>query len=199
MTGVQTCALPISAPCFIVFLLTDVLNISVTAPSVSAIIAIALAGLLLGVSAFASASEIAFFSLSPSDLNEIEEENHSADKKIKTLLADSEMLLATILVANNFVNVTIIMLCNFFFMNVFSFYSPIAEFVILTVILTFLLLLFGEIMPKVYSTQKVLPFCRFAAPGILFFKKFFYPIAVVLKRSTGFLNKHFVQIGRAHV
>lgn len=180
------------APCFIVFLLTDVLNISVTAPSVSAIIAIALAGLLLGVSAFASASEIAFFSLSPSDLNEIEEENHSADKKIKTLLADSEMLLATILVANNFVNVTIIMLCNFFFMNVFSFYSPIAEFVILTVILTFLLLLFGEIMPKVYSTQKVLPFCRFVAPGILFFKKFFYPIAVVLKRSTGFLNKHFV-------
>ena len=158
------------APCFIVFLLTDVLNISVTAPSVSAIIAIALAGLLLGVSAFASASEIAFFSLSPSDLNEIEEENHSADKKIKTLLADSEMLLATILVANNFVNVTIIMLCNFFFMNVFSFYSPIAEFVILTVILTFLLLLFGEIMPKVYSTQKVLPFCRFAAPGILFLK-----------------------------
>ena len=60
------------------------------------------------------------------------------------------------------------MLCNFFFMNVFQFHSPIAEFLILTVVLTFLLLLFGEIMPKIYSAQKTLAFCRFAAPGITF-------------------------------
>ena len=53
-------------------------------------------------------------------------------------------------------------------MNVFQFHSPIAEFLILTVVLTFLLLLFGEIMPKIYSAQKTLVFCRFAAPGITF-------------------------------
>ncbi len=180
-------------PYFIAFVLTDIFNISVTAPSVSAIIAIVLAGLLLGVSAFASSSEIAFFSLSPSDLSEIEEENHPSDKKIKNLLGDSEMLLATILVTNNFVNVTIIMLCNFFFFDVFIFHSQVAEFIVLTVVLTFLLLLFGEIMPKLYSAQKVLQFCRFAAPGILFFQKFFYPIAAILKRSTKLLNKQVVR------
>lgn len=180
-------------PYFIAFVLAEVFDISVTAPSVSAIIALVLAGLLLGVSAFASSSEIAFFSLSPSDLSEIEEENHPSDKKIKNLLGDSEMLLATILVTNNFVNVTIIMLCNFFFINVFTFHSQIAEFIVLTVILTFLLLLFGEIMPKLYSAQKVLQFCRLAAPGILFFQKFFYPIAIVLKRSTKLINKQVVR------
>ncbi len=178
-------------PCFIASVLTDALNISVTTPSVSAIIAIILATLLLGISGFASASEIAFFSLSPSDLNEMEEENHSSDKKIKSLLSDSELLLATILVTNNFVNVTIIMLCNFFFINVFVFHSVVAEFIVLTVVLTFLLLLFGEIMPKVYSAQKVLRFCRFAAPGIMFFKKLFYPISIALKGPTGYLNKKF--------
>lgn len=178
-------------PCFIASVLTDAFNISVTTPSVSAIIAIILATLLLGISGFASASEIAFFSLSPSDLNEMEEENHSSDKKIKSLLSDSELLLATILVTNNFVNVTIIMLCNFFFINVFVFHSVVAEFIVLTVVLTFLLLLFGEIMPKVYSAQKVLRFCRFAAPGIMFFKKLFYPISIALKGPTGYLNKKF--------
>ena len=91
--------------------------------------------------------------------------------KISFLLGDTERLLATILITNNFVNVTIIMLCNFFFMNVFVFHSPLAEFLILTVILTFLLLLFGEIMPKIYSAQKTLAFCRFSAPGIYFLGK----------------------------
>lgn len=137
-------------------------SISVQTPSVSAIIAIVLAGLLLLVSGFASASEIAFFSLSPADLNTIEENRHPSDERIQFLLKDSERLLATILITNNLVNVAIIMLCNFFFMDVFTFHSPIAEFLILTVILTFLLLLFGEIMPKIFFGAKdvgVLSFC----------------------------------------
>lgn len=152
-----------------------------------------LAGLLLLVSGFASASEIAFFSLSPSDLNAIDEKKHPSDEKIRKLLDDTERLLATILITNNFVNVTIIMLCNFFFMSVFEFHSPIAEFLILTVILTFLLLLFGEIMPKIYSAQKTLAFCRFSAPGIWMFRSLFYPVASMLVRSTSFLNKHFAR------
>ncbi len=171
--------------------LTDIFDgISVHAPSTSAIIAIVLAALLLLVSAFASASEIAFFSLSPSDLNAIAENKHPSDKKIKSLLDDTERLLATILITNNFVNVTIIMLCNFFFMDMFSFHSPIAEFVILTVVLTFLLLLFGEIMPKIYSVHKTLAFCRFAAPGIKICRSLFYPLASFLVHSSSFLNKH---------
>lgn len=171
--------------------LADVFNgISVHAPSISAIIAIVLAGFLLLVSGFASASEIAFFSLSPSDLNTIAEKKHPSDVKISNLLDNTERLLATILITNNFVNVTIIMLCNFFFMSVFQFHSSVAEFVLLTVTLTFLLLLFGEIMPKIYSAQKTLTFCRFAAPGITAFRSFFYPLASLLVRSTSFLNKH---------
>jgi len=174
--------------------LADVFNgISVHSPTISAIIAIVLAGLLLLVSGFASASEIAFFSLSPSDLSAIDEKKHPSDEKISKLLEDTERLLATILITNNFVNVTIIMLCNFFFMSVFEFHSPIAEFLILTIILTFLLLLFGEIMPKIYSAQKTLAFCRFSAPGIWMFRSLFYPVASMLVRSTSFLNKHFAR------
>ena len=174
--------------------LANVFNgISVHSPTISAIIAIVLAGLLLLVSGFASASEIAFFSLSPSDLSAIDEKKHPSDEKIRKLLDDTERLLATILITNNFVNVTIIMLCNFFFMSVFEFHSPIAEFLILTVILTFLLLLFGEIMPKIYSAQKTLAFCRFSAPGIWMFRSLFYPVASMLVRSTSFLNKHFAR------
>ena len=90
--------------------LAEIFNgITVNTPSISAIIAIVLAGVLLLASGFASASEIAFFSLSPSDLNDIDEHNHPADEKISALLGDSERLLATILITNNFVNVTIIL------------------------------------------------------------------------------------------
>lgn len=171
--------------------MADVFNgISVNPPSISALIAILLAGVLLLVSGFASASEIAFFSLSPSDLSVIGERKHPSDEKISALLDDTERLLATILITNNFVNVTIIMLCNIFFLEVFDFHSPVAEFLILTVILTFLLLLFGEIMPKIYSAQKTLAFCRFAAPGITMCRSLFYPLASMLVHSTSFLNKH---------
>ena len=168
-------------------------NITIHVPSFSAILAIILAAILLLASGFASASEIAFFSLSPNDLNEVEEDSHPADLKIRSLLDNSESLLATVLITNNFVNVTIIMLCNFFFLSVFEFHSGIAEFVILTVILTFLLLLFGEIMPKIYSTQRTLKFCRFAAPGIYALRTVFKPLSYLLVHSTGFLNKYFAK------
>lgn len=170
--------------------LADVFNgMSVNAPTTPEIVAIVLAGFLLLVSGFASASEIAFFSLSPSDRNEIDERTHPADEKISKLLNNMERLLATILITNNFVNVMIIMLCNYFFMGIFDFSSPIVEFVILTVILTFLLLLFGEIMPKIFSAQNALSFARFAAPGIMMFQTLFHPLVFLLMRSSAFLNK----------
>ncbi|MCD7898640.1 MAG: gliding motility-associated protein GldE [Bacteroides sp.] len=177
--------------------LADIFNgISVNAPTTSEIIAIILAAILLLVSGFASASEIAFFSLSPSDKNKIDEHSHPADETISRLLENTERLLATILITNNFVNVTIIMLCNYFFMGIFNFSSPLAEFIILTVVLTFLLLLFGEIMPKLYSAQNTLAFCRFAAPGITMFRTLFYPLATLLMRSSAFMNKHLVRKNR---
>ena len=165
-------------------------GVTVYPPSLGAIIAISLAVLLLFASGFVSASEIAFFSLSPSDLSEIEEEEHSSDKRIMALLKDSEKLLATILISNNFVNVTIIMLCDFFFTKVVDFGgSEVIEFLVITVILTFLLLLFGEIMPKIYSAQHTLKFCRMAAPVITILKKVFSPLSNLLVRSTFIVNK----------
>ncbi len=165
-------------------------GVTVMSPSAGAIVAISLAVLLLFASGFVSASEIAFFSLSPGDLNEIEEEDHPSDKRIKDLLADSERLLATILISNNFVNVTIIMLCNFFFAEVIDFGgSVIVEFIVITVILTFLLLLFGEIIPKIYSAQHTLQFTRFAAPALTVLRKVFFPLSGLLVKSSFLVNK----------
>lgn len=165
-------------------------GITVMPLSLGAAFALFLALVLLYVSGFVSASEIAFFSLSPSDLNEIEEENHPSDAKIKSLLDDSERLLATILISNNFVNVTIIMLLNYVFASVIDFgQAKILEFLIVTVVLTFLLLLFGEIMPKIYSAQHTLPFARKAAPVITVLRTVFWPVSSLLVRSSFFINR----------
>lgn len=176
--------------CLLQSLLAD---IAINTPNTTQIIAIVLAALLLFASGFASASEVAFFSLSPTDLSQIEEKEHSSDNKILSLLSDSQKLLATILITNNLVNVTIVVLCNFFFMNVFTFSSELIEFILITVVLTFILLLFGEIIPKVYSVQNTLAFCRFAAPIVSVLNKIFSPISKILVNSTSFMNKRFAK------
>lgn len=152
-------------------------------PTTGVVIAASLAAILLFVSGFASGSEIAYFSLSPNDLNELDTERSQVDRHIVELREDSERTLATILIANNFVNVTIIMLCNYVFASLIVFYEPWLEFVCITVILTFLLLLFGEIMPKVFGRQNPLAFCRKTVGGILFFRRLFWPLENVLLRS----------------
>ena len=165
-------------------------GITLNAPSVGAIVAIVLAAILLFCSGFVSASEIAFFSLSPKDMNDIKQSGKNVDKRIVDLLDESERLLATILISNNFVNVTIIMLCNYFFSNVVDFgTAEIVEFLVLTVLLTFLLLLFGEIIPKIYSAQNTLPFARIAAPVLAFLRKLFYPLSSMLMHSTFIVNR----------
>ena len=152
------------------------------------VIAILITIVLLGLSAFASASEIAYFSLSPSDLSELSEERTEQDKAINMLRDDSERTLATILITNNFVNVTIIMLCNYIFTSLVCFGEKAywLQFLIVTVLLTFLLLLFGEIIPKVYSREDPLAFCRRSVSGILFFRRLFWVFESILLRS-GFL------------
>jgi gliding motility-associated protein GldE len=174
--------------------LQDILSqVQVLPPSLGAVIALVLACLLLVFSGYASGSEIAFFSLSPNDLNELDDEKNPRDRKILALREDSERTLATILITNNLVNVTIIMLCNYFFAQVFRFGTAYwLEFVVITVLLTFLLLLFGEIMPKVYAGQHALAFCRMSAPGILGLSKLFRPMANILIRS-GVLAEKVVQ------
>ena len=162
-------------------------------PSFGAVFSGILACVLLIVSGFASGSEIAFFSLSPNDLNELEESNDKCDRQIMELRNDSERTLATILITNNLVNVTIIMLCNYFFSHLVDFGNAIwLEFVVITVLLTFLLLLFGEIIPKIYCSQHALAVCRKFAGSIIVLRRIFRPLATVLIRS-GILAEKVVQ------
>ena len=162
-------------------------------PSFGAVFSAILACVLLIVSGFASGSEIAFFSLSPNDLNELEESNDKRDQQIMELRNNSERTLATILITNNLVNVTIIMLCNYFFSHLVDFGNAVwLEFVVITVLLTFLLLLFGEIIPKVYCAQHALAVCRKFAGSIIVLRRLFRPLATVLIRS-GILAEKVVQ------
>ena len=123
-------------------------------------------------------------------MGKIEENRHAADSKILELKKDSERLLATILISNNFVNVAIIMLLNFFFSKTLIFGdSRLLEFLFMTVLLTFLLLLFGEIMPKIYSSQHTLSFCRMVAPSFVWLEKLFWPLSSLLVRSRKLATK----------
>ena len=165
-------------------------GVTLMTPTIGAIIAGVLACLLLVVSGFASGSEIAFFSLSPSDLSELDEERTDTDIKIKQLREDSERTLATILITNNLANVTIIMLLNYFIAHVVDFGGSYwLQFLFVTVLLTFILLLFGEIMPKVYTGQHPLRFCRRVVNGIMFCRKLFYPFASILIKSGIWADK----------
>lgn len=162
----------------------SVSEVTLIAPDTGSVIALVLAALLLVCSAFASGSEIAVFGLSPSDISELDPDHSDVDRKIVKLREDSERTLATILITNNLVNVSIIMLCNYSLGHIIHFGNARwLEFLCITVILTFLLLLFGEIMPKVYSRQNPLRFCRKVAGGLTRLNKLLKPFSAVLMSS----------------
>lgn len=162
----------------------SVSEVTLIAPDTGSVIALVLAALLLVCSAFASGSEIAVFGLSPSDISELDPDHSDVDRKIVKLREDSERTLATILITNNLVNVSIIMLCNYSLGHIIHFGNARwLEFLCITVILTFLLLLFGEIMPKVYSRQNPLRFCRKVAGGLTRLNKLLRPFSAVLMSS----------------
>ena len=175
-------------------IITDQISqVTLHAPSLSVLCSLVGVGVLLLLSGFASGSEIAFFSLTPKDISELNPEHSTRDKSIQMLRDDSERTLATILITNNFVNVTIIMLCNYIFARVVDFGGAYwLQFLCITVLLTFLLLLFGEIIPKVYSRISPLTFCRRTVRGILFFRQLFWPIETILL-SSGILAEKVVQ------
>ncbi len=161
-----------------------------TPPTTAAWIALSLALLLLAASAFVSGSEIAFFSLTPSDRADIDEGRHPADARLKALLEDSERLLATILCSNNFVNVAIILLLNYFFMQTVDFgMNALLQFLFLTVLLTFLLLLFGEIMPKIATAQHPLRTARRCAPVYAVLMRLWWPVSSLLLLSKSITKR----------
>ncbi|WP_455992656.1 gliding motility-associated protein GldE [Prevotella sp.] len=171
------------------FLLDISSYITVNPISPSILVSILLAFFLILLSGFASASEIAFFSLSPADLEAMDPDKSPLDMLVQKLRDDSERTLATILITNNLVNVTIIMLCNYILTNLLTFSAEWLQFLCVTILLTFLLLLFGEIIPKVYGNTNPLAFCRKAVKGVMFFRKLFWPIETILLKSGAFAEK----------
>ena len=151
-------------------------------------------GFLILFSALISGSEVAFFSLNP---NSWKKNNLSSSKKlIYKLLKEPNNLLATILVANNFFNVAIIILSTYITAELFNFSnSPIIEFTIQVVVVTFILLLLGEVIPKVFANQKSLLFASLMSRPVYILSKILYPINKILVSSSTIIEKKFKNKG----
>jgi putative hemolysin len=146
--------------------------------------------ILLFGSALMSGSEVAFFSLSPADINKLKSLKNKKSRNVLKLYNMPEKLLSTILVANNSINIAIVILSAFISARSFDFRtSPVLGFIIQVIVITFLILFFGEIMPKVYSTRNVLNVALFMATPLLVLEKLFKPITSVLILSSSFVKK----------
>ena len=160
-------------------------GVSINAPTAGSVIAMVTALLFLFLSGFVSASETSFFSLSPEDLNTIKKSGDARDQRIMALTSDSERLLASILITNNFVNVAIILLLDLAIGQMVDFGQSVwLEFAVITVFLTFILLLFGEIVPKLYSSNNTLSFSRKAATILSVLVVLSKPFSSFLVRSN---------------
>ncbi len=141
--------------------------------------------LLLFGSALISGAEIAFFSISKAQLENAKKNKLKNIDDIAELLEAPKKLLATILIANNFVNILFIIIFSSFGEIVFkSITSPILKFLVEVVLVTFLILLFGEVLPKVYANRKALKFASFMAKPIRFFKTIFSFLSIPLMKLT---------------
>jgi len=152
-------------------------------------------GVLLVVSAAMSASEVALFSLSPTHLRDIQERGGSKGKLVLDLLSKPRRLLATILIANNFVNVGIVILSTVAVADIFDLTRMAAwtVFAIQVIAVTFVLLLIGEVVPKVYATNNPVRVAQFLSGPIWVMRFLFKPISETLVRSTTFIEKRYKQ------
>ena len=151
------------------------------------IVSLVIACLALLLSGFISGSEIAYFSLTPAQEEDLDDSN--AGRRVLALLRKPERLLATILIANNLVNVAIVVLTNFALGPVFTGMNAVLSFILQSVLLTFLILLFGEILPKLYANHNPMRWALFAAPALGFISTLFSPLSRLLVRSTSIVHR----------
>jgi len=146
--------------------------------------------LLLLFSAMISGTEIAFFSLTPAQLDEIKTSTAKKDILIIRLLESPKRLLATILITNNFINVAIVIFSTYITTTLFNLTDfPVLAFVIQVIVITALILFIGEIMPKIYATQFSVRFAKIMAIPLQILIKIFYPLSSVLVKSTSVIGK----------
>ena len=161
--------------------------------STSILLAILVILILLILIALVSAAESAFFSLSPSDMEELKTSETKTDEKILSFIAAPNVLLATLLISVNFLAIAIVILNSTFIFGeegLFDFsHSPVLGFIIQVVLITFLILLVGEVTPKIYATQNALKVARILVYFVQFLQGLFYPISTFLIFSTSLLDR----------
>ena len=171
---------PLSASLLMPFLTVDI----------ALIVQFAIFCLLLLCSAIISGSEVALFSLSPTEIDELKEDHNSANKLIAKMVENPKKLLATVLIANNLVNISIVLispeLTNFAFGGI---KNPILRDVMDIGLVTFVLLLCGEILPKIYANRNNLAFAKRVAYFIYILDTVFTPISLPMKSFTVWIQK----------
>lgn len=145
---------------------------------------------LLLMTAITAGAETAYFSLNAKDINQLKTMEQPNARQAIRLLDQPKMLLATILVANNFVNIAIVISTNLLVSGILPPHiSGWISFLIQVVAVTFLLVLFGEVLPKVYATQNNMRMALFSAPVLQVMIRVFRPVSRVLVSSTGYIEQ----------
>ena len=163
--------------------------LTIDASTITGVVFIVVLIALLLLSALISGSEVAFFSLGAGELEELEDES-TKHNHIRELLSQPEELLGTILISNNFVNVGIVILSTYLLNTFFSpeLWSPLLTFIIEILAITGVLLLFGEILPKVYANTARLKFARSVVPFIFRLHKILKPLSKRLSKTINRIN-----------
>jgi gliding motility-associated protein GldE len=147
---------------------------------------------LLLCSAFISGSEVALFSLDKKNLDDLEANDSHKGKLIADLLDRPKKLLATILIANNFVNIGVVILFSSINEKLFrNIASPLLQFLVEVILLTFLILLFGEVLPKIYASRNNISFSKTVCIPIAFLNRLLSPISVPMRNITIYIEKKF--------
>ena len=145
--------------------------------------------ILLVLSALVSGAEVAFFSLNARDIDKAKDSSEKSDKQVLGLLEKPKELLATILISNNFINVGIVILSTYLSSQIFNLdVSGVIGFLIQIVLITFMILLFGEVIPKVYANLNALKFAKMMAGSITILESIFRVISIPLLKSTKFIE-----------
>lgn len=154
------------------------------------IIAIFIILILLAGSALISGSEVAYFSLSPAEKQDLEDRASRKSRTVLDMVNKPERLLGTILITNNFINISIVIISSFVMNSLIDFgTSKTLQFLVQVVVVTFIILLFGEILPKLYANLYASRFAMFMAWPLKFFEKFFFPVSSLLIHSTSLVNR----------
>ena len=158
--------------------------------STGTVVAMLVIVILLFFSGLISGSETAFFSLSPSDIDTLKVRNSKKDKAIIQLLTKPKLLLATILISNNFINVSIVVLSTYVTVNLFNLQSnELVIFFIQVIVITSILLIFGEIIPKILSNNEPIAVATLMVMQLKFLIWIFKPLSSILITSTSFIDK----------